>query len=157
MKPSALLKLLRPQKKPTPANNLETATNNSAKVMGKRILIIEDSPSQTQMLKQLLTKYGFETSTAGDGKEGLEKVKLIKPDLVLLDIVMPDMNGFQVARQITQNPKNAHIPVIVVSTKSMATDKLWAKRQGASDYVTKPVNEEELLSKIRQHLLAVSS
>lgn len=152
MKPSALLRLLRPGKKPAPAHSGADSGASGVQATGKRILIIEDSPSQTQMLKQLLSKHGYETSTAGDGKEGLEKVKLIKPDLVLLDIVMPDMNGFQVARQITQNPKNAHIPVIVVSTKSMATDKLWAKRQGASDYVTKPVNEEELMSKIRQHL-----
>ena len=149
MKASSFLQLLKRKKnKKTTAN-----TQNTPIKSGKgRILIIDDSPSLTQQIKTMLERNGYETSTAGNGKEGLKKVKILKPDAVLLDIVMPDMNGFQVARQITTGASTSHIPVIMVSTKGMPTDKLWAKRQGASDYITKPVTESELMEKLSKHL-----
>ena len=146
MKASSFLQLLKRKKKSVKSSGNNAQSNNF------RILIIEDSPSQTQLLKTILEKNGYEASTAGNGKEGLKKVKILKPDCVLLDIVMPDMNGFQVARQITQGATTSHIPVIMVSTKGMPTDKLWAKRQGASDYITKPVVEEVLLDKLNKYL-----
>lgn len=113
------------------------------------ILIIDDSPTELHILKTLLEKNSYQVSTASSGEEGIEKAKQILPDLVLMDVVMPGMNGFQATRQLSKNAATADIPVVIVTTKDQATDRVWGLRQGAKDYVTKPAKEKELLEKIR--------
>ena len=112
------------------------------------ILIVDDSPTETHVLTTMLEKNGFVVSTAASGEEGIEKAKSEKPDLILMDVVMPGMNGFQAARQISSESETSAIPIIIVSTKDQETDKMWGMRQGAKDYVTKPADEKELMTKI---------
>ena len=112
------------------------------------ILIIDDSPTEIHVLKTMLEKNGFNVSSAGSGEEGIEKSRTEKPDLILMDVVMPGMNGFQAARSITNDPETNDIPIIIVSTKDQETDRMWGLRQGAKDYLTKPAKEKELISKI---------
>jgi twitching motility two-component system response regulator PilH len=100
----------------------------------------------------MLEKNGFDVSTAGSGEEGVEKAKNEQPDMILMDVVMPGMNGFQAARQITNDPETSNIPVIIVSTKDQETDRVWGLRQGAKDYITKPAKEKELIEKINNIL-----
>ncbi len=113
------------------------------------VLIVDDSPTEVHVLKTMLEKNGFGVITATSGEQGIAVAKERKPDLVLMDIVMPGLNGFQATRQLTTNPETAHIPVIIVTTKNQETDRVWGLRQGAKDYVTKPANEQELIGKIR--------
>ena len=113
-----------------------------------RILIVDDSPSQIEGLRRVVQKLGHDVITAEDGQQGIEVAKRELPDLILMDVVMPNLNGFQATRQISKDPKTSHIPVILVTTKDQETDKIWGLRQGALDYLVKPVNGEELLSKI---------
>ena len=117
-----------------------------------RILIIDDSPTETFRFKEILTKHGFVTIEATNGADGVTLAKSEQPDLVLMDVVMPGVNGFQATRQITREPTTKHIPVVIVSTKDQATDRLWGKRQGAKDYLIKPVDETKLIETIKQHL-----
>lgn len=117
-----------------------------------RILIVDDSPTQTLSLAKLLKKHGHEILTARDGAEGVEVAKAEIPDLVLMDVVMPKINGFQATRQITKNPSTSHIPVVIVTTKDQETDRIWGERQGAKGYVTKPVDEDTLLEAINKFL-----
>ena len=117
-----------------------------------RILIVDDSPTQTLSLSKILKKHGHEVLTAKDGGEGVEVAKKELPDLVLMDVVMPKINGFQATRQITKNPSTSHIPVIIVTTKDQETDRIWGARQGAKSYVTKPVEEDLLMDAVNQHL-----
>lgn len=117
-----------------------------------RILIVDDSPTEMHVLKSMLEKNGHETLTAPNGEEGIETAAAEKPDLVLMDVVMPGMNGFQATRKLTKGPTTAGIPVIICTTKDQETDRVWGMRQGASDYVTKPVQEAELVSKIKEVL-----
>src|SRR6185437_52425 len=118
-----------------------------------RILIVDDSPSQLEGLKRLVEKLGHQTLTATDGAAGVEAAKRNKPDLVLMDVVMPNLNGFQATRAISKDPGTAHIPVILVTTKDQETDKVWGMRQGAKAYVTKPVNEAELTKTLGEYLV----
>jgi len=113
------------------------------------ILIVDDSPTEIHVLTGILQKHGHQVSTAPDGERGIATAKEIKPDLVLMDVVMPGMNGFQATRQLTKEPATAHIPVIIVTTKDQETDRVWGMRQGAKDYVTKPVAEGDLMAKIK--------
>jgi len=117
-----------------------------------RILIVEDSPTQAMSLTKLLKKHGHEVLTARDGAEGVEVAKAELPDLVLMDVVMPKINGFQATRQITKDPNTRHIPVIIVTTKDQETDKIWGERQGAKGYILKPVTEDSIIEAIRQFL-----
>lgn len=117
-----------------------------------RILIVDDSPSQLEGLKRLVEKLGHQTLTANDGAAGVESTKRDRPDLVLMDVVMPNLNGFQATRAIAKDPTTSHIPVILVTTKDQETDKVWGLRQGAKAYVTKPVNEAELAKALAEHL-----
>ena len=110
-----------------------------------RILIVDDSPSQLLGLKRIVEKLGHETLTAEDGAAGVEVAKRELPDLILMDVVMPNLNGFQATRTISKDPTTSHIPVVLVTTKDQETDKVWGKRQGAKDYLTKPVDEDTLL------------
>lgn len=114
-----------------------------------RILVVDDSPTERQFLTELLTSSGFQVFTADTGEEGVEKSKSLKPDLILMDVVMPGLNGFQATRQITKESATKHIPVILCTTKSQETDRVWGMRQGARDYITKPVDSKDLLSKIK--------
>ena len=97
----------------------------------------------------MLTSNGYQVFTADTGEEGVEKSKTLKPDLILMDVVMPGLNGFQATRQITKENSTKNIPVILCTTKSQETDRVWGMRQGAKDYVTKPVDAKELISKIK--------
>jgi twitching motility two-component system response regulator PilH len=114
----------------------------------KRILVVDDSPTERHNLNEILTKAGYQISFAHNGEEGVAKVRSDKPDLVVMDVVMPGLNGFQACRTMTQDPETQHIPVILCTTKNQETDKIWAMRQGAKAYVTKPVDGADLLKKI---------
>ncbi|HHQ41793.1 MAG TPA: response regulator [Chromatiales bacterium] len=119
-----------------------------------RILIVDDSPTEVHVLKTMLQKNGFDTIEAMSGEEGIEKARTERPDLILMDIVMPGLNGFQATRQLTRDPDTAAIPVIIVTTKDQETDRIWGLRQGAKDYITKPVEEKDLVAKIKAVLAA---
>ncbi len=112
------------------------------------ILIIDDSPTELHLFQKMLEKSGFETLVADSGEEGLRKAKSSQPDCILMDVVMPGMNGFQATRQLTKDPTTASIPVIMITTKDQETDKIWGMRQGAVEYVVKPVKEADLVSMI---------
>ncbi len=113
-----------------------------------KILVIDDSPTMLTGTTKILEGAGYEVIQADSGAGGIAKASSDSPDLILMDVVMPDLNGFQATRTITTNPDTQHIPVIMLTTKDQETDKVWAKRQGASDYVVKPPNPKELISKI---------
>ena len=115
----------------------------------KNVLVVDDSPTELHLLREMLTRKGFSVTTANSGEEALEKLKTEKPDLVLMDVVMPGMSGFEATRSITRNPTTSSIPVIICTTKGQETDKAWGLRQGAKDYIVKPIVETVLLEKIR--------
>ncbi len=108
------------------------------------ILIVDDSATMMEGHKRILEKQGHTVLVAQDGEEGVARVQELMPDLVLMDVVMPKMNGFQATRKITKNPSTKHIPVVIVTSKDQPTDIMWGKRQGASDYLIKPAGELEL-------------
>ena len=114
----------------------------------KKILLVDDSPTERHTINEILVKGGYDVVLAEDGEKGVARAKSDKPDLVLMDVVMPGMNGFQACRAITTDEATKHIPVILCTSKNQETDKIWGLRQGAKDYVTKPVEANELLSKI---------
>jgi twitching motility two-component system response regulator PilH len=117
-----------------------------------RILIVDDSPSQLLGIKRIVEKLGHEVLTAEDGAAGVETAKREKPDLILMDVVMPNLNGFQATRTISKDPETAHIPIVLVTTKDQETDKVWGMRQGAKAYVTKPIKEDELTRTLNEFL-----
>ncbi len=117
-----------------------------------RILIVDDSPTEVHVLKNMLEKNGFKTLSANSGEDGIVLAKKEKPDLILMDVVMPGMNGFQATRKIAKEPDTAKIPIIIVTTKDQETDRVWGLRQGAKDYITKPAKESELIAKIKDIL-----
>ncbi len=114
----------------------------------KRILVVDDSATERHIIGEILSKKGFEVAFAEDGEKGVAHAKSSKPDLVIMDVVMPGMNGFQATRAISKDPDTAHIPIIICTTKDQETDKVWGVRQGAKDYVVKPIDAAELLGKI---------
>jgi twitching motility two-component system response regulator PilH len=116
------------------------------------ILIVDDSPTEIHVLKTMLEKNGFSAVTASSGEEGIASAKTEKPDLILMDVVMPGMNGFQATRALSKDAETSSIPIIIVTTKDQETDRVWGLRQGAVDYVTKPANEQDLIGKINQAL-----
>ena len=113
-----------------------------------KIMVVDDSPTERHFLGELLTKEGYQVVMAESGEDAMEKAKQLKPDLILLDVVMPGLNGFQATRAITKAEETKNIPVIMCTSKGQETDKVWGMRQGARDYVVKPVNKDELLRKI---------
>jgi twitching motility two-component system response regulator PilH len=117
-----------------------------------RILVVDDSPTEVHVLKSMLEKSGYQVVTALSGEEGIKAAQAHKPELILMDVVMPGINGFQATRELSTSPETAHIPVIIVTTKDQQTDKVWASRQGAKDYIVKPVKENELLNSVKSHL-----
>ena len=117
-----------------------------------RILIVDDSPSQLMGIRRIVEKLGHEALTAEDGAAGVEAAKRELPDLILMDVVMPNLNGFQATRSIKREPTTKHIPIVLVTTKDQDTDRVWGMRQGAKAYITKPFSETELADMIQQML-----
>ena len=109
-----------------------------------RILIVDDSPSQLLGIQRIVEKLGHQILTATDGAAGVETARAELPDLVLMDVVMPNLNGFQATRTLARDEATRHIPVILVTTKDQDTDRMWGMRKGAKAYITKPFSEDEL-------------
>ena len=114
-----------------------------------KILLVDDSKTELHYLSEILLKKGFVVRTAENGEEAMQRLAEDKPDLILMDVVMPGQNGFQLTRAITRDERFADVPVIMCTSKNQETDKVWGIRQGARDYVVKPVKAEELLAKIK--------
>jgi twitching motility two-component system response regulator PilH len=118
----------------------------------QKILIVDDSPTERYFLSELLTTNGYAVLTAENGEDAIEHIRTHVPDLILMDVVMPGQNGFQTTREITRNPLTEHIPIIICTSKNQETDRIWGLRQGARDYIVKPVNTKLLLQKIASYL-----
>lgn len=119
-----------------------------------KILIVDDSPTERFFLADLLARNGYTVVTAQSGEEAVEKTRTERPALVLMDVVLPGQSGFQITRLLNRDPELAAIPVIICSSKSSETDRIWGLRQGARDYLTKPIRAEELLSKVADMVAA---
>jgi twitching motility two-component system response regulator PilH len=115
----------------------------------KNVLVVDDSPTDAHLLTEMLKKHGYAVFIATNGEEGIAKAKKERPDVVLMDIVMPGMSGFEATRALSKDPETAAIPVIICSTKGQETDKAWGLRQGAKDYIVKPINERDLVEKLK--------
>jgi twitching motility two-component system response regulator PilH len=115
----------------------------------QNILVVDDSKTELFHLSDILGKRGYRVRTAENGDEALRRLGEEKPDLILMDVVMPGQNGFQLTRAITRDPRFASVPVIMCTSKNQETDRVWGMRQGARDYIVKPVNAEELVAKIK--------
>ena len=116
------------------------------------IMIVDDSPTEVHVMKTALEKHGFETMSAADGTECLTLVREIQPDLIFMDIVMPGLNGFKATRTLSRDPKTKSIPVVMVTTKDQESDRVWGMRQGAIDYLVKPVDASDLVAKANEVL-----
>ena len=114
----------------------------------QKILLVDDSKTELHYLSELLGKRGYAVRTAENGEEAMRRLGEDTPDLILMDVVMPGQNGFQLTRSITRDPRFANVPVIICTSKNQETDKVWGMRQGARDYIVKPVNPAELMAKI---------
>jgi twitching motility two-component system response regulator PilH len=114
----------------------------------QKILIVDDSPTERYYLTDILVRNGFTVTTADNGEEALAKIRAERPELILMDVVMPGANGFQVTRSIARDPELASVPVIICSSKNQETDRIWGMRQGAKDYFVKPVDAARLLATI---------
>lgn len=115
-----------------------------------KVLIIEDSQSQLYYMSKLMEEHGHQVTAADTGEEGMTKAEKQQPDVILMDIVMPGINGLQAARKLSKNEPTKSIPVIFVTTKDGETDRIWGMRQGAAAYITKPIDEEALLQAISE-------
>ena len=113
------------------------------------VLIVDDSPTELHLFQNMLEKNGFGTLVADSGEEGIRQAHAAAPDCILMDVVMPGMNGFQATRKLTRDPATANIPVIMITTKDQETDKIWGMRQDAVEYLVKPVAEKELVARIK--------
>jgi twitching motility two-component system response regulator PilH len=118
-------------------------------------MIVDDSPTEVHVMRTALEKHGFQTMSAADGSECLSLAREARPDLIFMDVVMPGLNGFQATRTLTRDPETRSIPVVMITTKDQVTDRIWGLRQGAVDYLVKPVDESDLVAKaeevLRQH------
>jgi twitching motility two-component system response regulator PilH len=114
----------------------------------RKILVVDDSPTQRFFIADLLSRQGYQVVTAENGDDAIEKIRIDRPSLIVMDVVMPGRSGFQITRALTRDPETQSIPVILCTTKGTETDRIWGLRQGARDYVTKPVDADELLAKI---------
>ncbi|NEV61546.1 response regulator [Thiorhodococcus minor] len=123
-----------------------------AKAQGATILVVDDSPTETRIFTSTLMKAGYEVETATNGEEAVEAARSIKPDLILMDVIMPVLNGYQATRLIRKDPEIGGTPIIMVTTKDMQTDRTWGMRQGATDYMAKPVDRQRLLERIAELL-----
>lgn len=129
----------------------KTNFENSTAQSGGRdlVLVVDDSPTEQHVLKNILEKAGYKVETASNGEEGITQAKQLGPRLILMDVVMPVLNGFQATRKLSEDPETADIPVIMVTTKDQETDKRWGLRQGADDYLVKPVSAPDLLERVK--------
>ncbi len=118
------------------------------------ILIIDDSPTDVKIFSGALERAGHKVTSVATAEAGIDAVRKGKPDLVLMDVIMPGMNGFQATRSLTKDPETSAIPVLIVTTKSMETDRMWGMRQGAKDVLVKPVSEKDLVAHVNKHLAA---
>jgi twitching motility two-component system response regulator PilH len=114
-----------------------------------KVLVVDDSKTELVFLTDLLQKNGFSVKTAENADDAMRRLEEEQPDLILMDVVMPGQNGFQLTRAITRDPRFTDVPVIMCTSKNQETDKVWGMRQGARDYIVKPVDADELVSKIR--------
>lgn len=117
-----------------------------------RVLIVDDSPTETFKISSILSKHGYEVLTAENGEDGINVAREQLPDVVLMDIVMPGLNGFQATRQLSRDASTRNIPIIIVTTKDQETDRIWGERQGAKGYLTKPVDGKLLVKTIENVL-----
>jgi twitching motility two-component system response regulator PilH len=115
----------------------------------KKILVVDDSKTELMFLTDLLVKNGFMVKTAENAEDAFRRLAEDKPELILMDVVMPGQNGFQLTRSISRDPLYADIPIVMCTSKNQETDRVWGMRQGARDYITKPVNSDELMAKIK--------
>ena len=115
----------------------------------QKILLVDDSKTELHYLSDVLEKRGYTVRLAHNGDEAMKRLGEDKPDLILMDVVMPGQNGFQLTRAITRDPRFVNVPVIMCTSKNQETDKVWGMRQGARDYIVKPVDATELMAKIR--------
>tara|TARA_R110002049_G_scaffold77563_6_gene198376 strand:+ start:766 stop:1131 length:366 start_codon:yes stop_codon:yes gene_type:complete len=115
----------------------------------KKILVVDDSPTERFALTEVLTANGFEVVSAENGEDAVVKSKAELPDLILMDVVMPGMNGYQATRTISRDEATRAIPIIICTTKGQETDRIWGMRQGAHDYLVKPIDHTELLERIK--------
>jgi twitching motility two-component system response regulator PilH len=115
----------------------------------QKILLVDDSKTELHYMSELLGKSGFSVRTAENGEEAMKRLGEDKPDLILMDVVMPGQNGFQLTRAISRDPQYADVPIIMCTSKNQETDRVWGMRQGARDYITKPVDADELMAKIK--------
>lgn len=113
------------------------------------ILIIDDSPTEVQVFTRMLEKGGFRVTHATNAEDGIAQVKSQHPDLVIMDVIMPGMNGFQATRTLSRDSETSDIPILIVTTKAMESDRMWGLRQGARDFMTKPVDSRALLARIQ--------
>lgn len=116
------------------------------------ILIIDDSPTDIRVFSTLLERAGYQVIAVSSAEEGIERARAEPPHLIIMDVIMPGMNGFQATRTLTRDPLTAAVPIVMITTKSMETDRVWGMRQGARAFITKPVNEKELLACINELL-----
>lgn len=117
-----------------------------------RILVVDDSPTETHQFVNVLARHGHQVLTAASGSDGINLASEEQPDIILMDVVMPGINGFQATRQLTRNDETSHIPVIIVSSKSQDADRIWGARQGACGYLTKPVDDRTLIDTVNDLL-----
>jgi twitching motility two-component system response regulator PilH len=115
----------------------------------KKILVVDDSKTELMYLTDILVKNGFSVKTAENAEDAFRRLAEDKPELILMDVVMPGQNGFQLTRAITRDPLYADIPIMMCTSKNQETDRVWGMRQGAKDYITKPVDADELMTKIK--------
>ena len=115
-----------------------------------KILVVDDSPTERHVMSELLVRSGYQVITAENGEEGVEKARREKPDLILMDVVMPGLNGYQATRTLSRDETTKQIPIILCTSKGQETDRIWGLRQGALDYLVKPVSAVELLAKIAE-------
>jgi len=115
----------------------------------QNILLVDDSKTELHFLSELLSKRGYHVRTAENGEDAMRRLGEATPDLILMDVVMPGQNGFQLTRAITRDPRFGNVPVIMCTSKNQETDKVWGMRQGARDYIVKPVDADELVAKIK--------
>ncbi len=112
------------------------------------VLVVDDSPTEQHIFCKVLERHGYDTAVASDGEEAIETALQMRPEVIVMDVVMPGMNGFQATRRLSKNPVTAGIPVVIVSTKGQETDRIWGLRQGASQYLVKPVESDELVAAV---------
>lgn len=113
-----------------------------------RILIVDDSPTELHVLRRLLEKHGYQILVAHDAVQAIDLARRERPDLILMDVVMPGMSGFQATRKLARDQQTASIPVFIVSSKNQESDRVWGLRQGAVDYVLKPVDEHDIIPRM---------